>query len=680
MNTARHAAAPCACCAIDAPAGRHDAERWGRWGGALLLALMAELLGLVLPDDNLARVAGMALALFSIALAGFSVYANGFVSLFAGRLNINVLMTVAVTGAFLIGEWPEAAMVMALFAIAEAIEARAVEKARGALSALIALAPEEAEIRQEDGSWKRVATKLAAVGALARVRPGERIPLDGVVSQGQSAVDQSPISGESLPVDKSLGDTLYAGSINREGALEMWVTAAATESVLARIIRTVESAQSARAPMQRFVDRFAAFYTPAVFALAVGVAALSPWLMGWSVPEAVYKALVLLVIACPCALVISTPVAIVSGLTAAARRGILIKGGVYLETARKIRAIALDKTGTLTQGKPRLIAFDVLDADLDAAGLAQIALSLAVRSDHPVSQAIAAGLAAAFPTQAAAEVAEVADFSALPGRGVQGRIGEARYALANHRWTEERGQCSPQLEARLKTREAAGHSLTLLSDATRVLAICAVADTLKPSSAAAVAELRALGVTPVILSGDNATAVRAVGRQAGIDEAKGNLLPEDKLAAMDALKARFGVIGMAGDGINDAPALAQADIGFAMGAGTHIAMEAADIVVMNDDLARLPETIRLSRRVHFLLWQNIALALGIKLVFLLAALLGQATLWMAVFADMGASLLVIGNALRARTATSPSPQQGKKATDAQPPKPGQTHAIPLGNP
>ncbi|MDR0735729.1 MAG: heavy metal translocating P-type ATPase [Zoogloeaceae bacterium] len=651
MNTtecASSAAASCACCHADA-ATNGQGEHWGRWCGALLLALLAEALGFAFADSGIARISGMALALVSIALAGFPVYIGGFAALFTGRLNINALMTVAVTGAFLIGEWPEAAMVMSLFAIAEAIEARAVDKARNALAALIALAPENAEIRQEDGSWRRLAIRSVAVGAFARVHPGERVPLDGVVSAGKSAVDQSPITGESLPIDKTPGDTLYAGSINRDAALEMRVTALATESVLARIVHTVETAQSARAPMQRFVDRFAAFYTPAVFALAMSVIALAPWLIGWSALEAVYRALVLLVVACPCALVISTPVTVFSGLTAAARRGILIKGGVHLESARKIKAIALDKTGTLTEGKPSLLAFEPLDAHRDPAGLAFLAQNLAARSNHPVSQAIATGLAAGFPMKTAEEVA---DFAALPGRGVQGDISGLRYALANHRWLEERKQCSPQLEARLRTHEEAGRSVTLLADATRALAICAVADTLKPSSAAAVEELTRLGVTPVILSGDNAAATRAVGQQAGIREAHGNLLPEDKLAAIDALKSRFGIIGMAGDGINDAPALSRADIGFAMGAGTHIAMEAADIVVMNDDLARLPETIRLSRRVHVILWQNIALALGIKFAFLLAALLGHATLWMAVFADMGASLLVIGNALRARTGAS----------------------------
>lgn len=645
MNAREHAAssaASCACCHAGAAAGEPD-EHWGRWCAALALALFSEALDFAFPGGGLAKGAGMALALLSIALAGFSVYIAGFAALFAGRLNINALMTVAVTGAFLIGEWPEAAMVMALFAIAEAVEARAVGRARNALAALIALAPEEAEIRQENGIWRRVSIKSVRPGAFARVSPGERVPMDGVVSAGRSAVDQSPITGESLPVDKTPGDALYAGSINRDAALELRVTALATDSVLARIVCTVEMAQAARAPMQRFVDRFAARYTPAVFALAAGVVALAPWLTDWSLSQAVYRALALLIVACPCALVISTPVAVFSGLAAAARRGVLIKGGVYLENARKIKAIALDKTGTLTQGKPSLLAFEPLDDRRDSAELASLAQSLAARSGHPVSLAIAAGLAAGFPART---TKEVSDFSALPGRGVEGDIDGLRYTLANHRWIEEQGRCSPQLEARLKTHEEAGHSVTLLADATRVLAICAVADTLKPSSAAAVAELTRLGVTPVILSGDNAATARAVGEAAEIRETRGNLLPEDKLAAIDTLKTRFGVTGMAGDGINDAPALVRADIGFAMGAGAHIAVEAADIVVMNDDLTRLPETIRLSRRVHVILWQNIALALGIKLAFLIAALLGYATLWMAVFADMGASLLVIGNALR----------------------------------
>ena len=376
-----------------------------------------------------------------------------------------------------------------------------------------------------------------------------------------------------------------------------------------------------------------------MFLLALAVALLTPWAMGWGWMTALYKALVLLVIACPCALVISTPVTVVSGLAAGARRGILIKGGVHLEGARQLRAVALDKTGTLTEGRPKLVAFEVLDPNDDPAELEALARSLAARSDHPVSQAIAAKLTAA--------TREVDGFQAMAGRGVRGRIDGHDYVLANHRWIEERGQCSAQLEAKMRVHEEAGRSVTILGNSQRVMALLAVADTIKASSVQAVAELRALGVTPVMLTGDNLATARTVAAQAGIDEVRGNLLPEDKLQAVLELKQRFGPVAMAGDGINDAPALAQSDIGFAMGAaGTHTAMEAADVVVMNDDLRRLPEMIRLSRQTHAVLWQNIALALGIKTIFLLLAIFDDASMWMAVFADMGASLLVVFNGLR----------------------------------
>ncbi len=606
---------------------------------ALLLALGAETLSFFTPDQLPWRIATMALALGAIALAGLDTYKKGFAALRAGRLNINALMTVAVTGAFVIGQWPEAAMVMALYAIAELIEARAVDRARNAIRSLLALAPEDAEVRQPDGSWSRAATTAVPVGAIVRIRPGERVPLDGSVTEGRSAIDQAPVTGESIPVDKGPGDEVYAGTINQSAALEIRVTAPASDSTLARIIHAVEQAQGSRAPTQRFVDRFAAVYTPAVFALAVALVLLAPTLAGWTWMQAIYKALVLLVIACPCALVISTPVTVVSGLAAAARRGILIKGGVFLEQARSLRALAVDKTGTLTEGKPRLVAFDALTDVLDGARLAQLAKSLAARSDHPVSKAIAQGLDGG--------TVEVQNFAAEAGRGVRGSVDGAEVVLANHRWIEERGQCSPAIEARLRVHEQAGRSVTLLASADAVLAICAVADTLKPSSAAAVKELKALGVTTVMLTGDNPATARAIATAVGIDEVQANLLPEEKLAAIQALQSRWGPSAMAGDGINDAPALAQADIGIAMGgAGTHTAMEAADVVIMNDDLQRVPETIRLSRLTHRVLWQNIALALGIKAVFLLLAVFDNATMWMAVFADMGASLLVVGNGLR----------------------------------
>ncbi|OSZ64853.1 cation-translocating P-type ATPase [Hydrogenophaga sp. IBVHS2] len=610
---------------------------------ALVFAIGAEGLSFFAPSSLQWDIAKMALAAIAIFLAGFGTYRKGFAALRAGRLNINALMTVAVTGAFLIGQWPEAAMVMALYAIAELIEARAVDRARNAIRSLLALAPEEADVRQADGSWQRMLAKAIAVDSIVRVRPGERFALDGVVSSGNGAVDQSAVTGESIPVDKAPGDQVFAGTVNAASELQIRTTAPAGDTLLARIIQAVEQAQGSRAPTQRFVDRFAAIYTPAVFVLAVLVALLTPWLMAWTWMQAIYKALVLLVIACPCALVISTPVTVVSGLAAAARRGVLIKGGIYLEEARKLKAVALDKTGTLTEGKPALVAFVVVTAARSEATVRGLALSLAARSDHPVSKAIAAGLVSADRP----EELPVEDFTALPGRGISGLVGGERLTLANHRWVEEKGLCSAELEARLAEHEKQGRTVTLLASEREVLAVVAVADRIKPTSRQAVQELLALGVTPVMLTGDNATTARAIAQQAGIDEVRGPLLPDEKLTAIQQLQATRGMTAMTGDGINDAPALAKADIGFAMGgAGTHTAMEAADIVVMNDDLRRLPEIIRLSKRAHAVLVQNISLALGIKAVFLVLAVFGSASMWMAVFADMGASLLVVFNGLR----------------------------------
>mgnify|MGYP006324083879 FL=1 len=606
---------------------------------ALALATAAESLSFLVPDAPWSKWVGLAVAAAAIALAGFSTFSKGLTALRHGRLNINALMSVAVAGAFVIGQWPEAAMVMALYAIAELIEARSVDRARNAISGLLALSPDTADLRQPDGTWKTVPVGDVPIGATVRVRPGERVAMDAVVTEGSTSLDQAPVTGESLPVDKGPGDAVFAGTINQTGTIECRVTAAASQSTLARIIHAVEQAQGSRAPTQRFVDRFAAVYTPAVFVLALAVAIAGPWLFGWTVLAAVYKALVLLVIACPCALVISTPVTVVSGLASAAKRGILIKGGVHLEQARLIKAVALDKTGTITEGKPRLVEWEMLTTSLPRSQAEHIAAALAAHSDHPVSRAIAAGLT---PNSV-----EARNFSALSGRGIEADIDGQRYVLGNHRLIEERGQCSAGIEAVLHRHEAAGRTVILLATASGVLALFAVADTIKPSSAAAIGALLAMGITPVMLTGDNQATAEAIGREAGLTDIRGNLLPEDKLAAIQAMQKQYGATAMTGDGINDAPALAQADIGVAMGAaGTDIAMEAADVVVMNDDLRRIAETVRLSQRTHAVLWQNIVLALGIKAVFLLLALFDNASMWMAVFADMGASLLVVFNGLR----------------------------------
>ncbi len=580
------------------------------------------------------------LALVAVFTGGLSTYKKGWIALKNRNLNMNALMSIAVTGAMLIGHWPEAAMVMVLFALAEVIEAKSLDRARNAIRGLLDLTPEQATVQQADGTWREVGAKQITIGARVRVKPGERIALDGEVLEGRSAVNQAPITGESLPVEKSPGDSVFAGTINESGSFEYRVTALANNSTLARIIHAVEAAQGSRAPTQRFVDQFARWYTPVVFGVAIAVALLPPLFMGAAWLDWIYRALVLLVVACPCALVISTPVSIVSGLAAAARHGILIKGGVYLEEGRKLRWLALDKTGTITHGKPAQTDF-VTWGNALASDSRSIAASLAARSDHPVSKAVAQAA-----QRDGVALLDVAEFSALPGRGVQGQIDGETYYLGNHRMLEELGQCTPELEQRIAALETAGKTVVMLVGAKGVHALFAVADTIKDSSRSAIAELHALGINTMMLTGDNPHTAQAIAAQAGIDRAQGNLLPDDKLREVEQL-ARSGKVGMVGDGINDAPALARADIGFAMGAaGTDTAIETADVALMDDDLRKIPTFVRLSRATAQVLMQNIVLALGIKAVFLVLTFTGHATMWMAVFADMGASLLVVGNGLR----------------------------------
>ncbi|KKA05004.1 ATPase P [Pseudomonas ogarae] len=580
-------------------------------------------------------------ALVSILSGGLSTYKKGWIALKNRNLNINALMSIAVTGAVLIGQWPEAAMVMFLFTVAELIEAKSLDRARNAISGLMQMAPQQATVQQADGSWQVQDVKVIALGARVRVRPGERVGLDGDVVAGRSTIDQAPITGESLPVEKTIGDKVFAGTINQAGELEYTVTAAADHSTLARIIHAVEQAQGSRAPTQRFVDQFSKIYTPAVFVLALAVAIIPPLFMGAAWFDWIYRALVLLVVACPCALVISTPVTIVSGLAAAARKGILVKGGVYLEGGYKLDYLALDKTGTLTHGKPVQTDYVALDPSVETTAPA-LAASLAARSDHPVSRAIAN---AAVDKQLAQQVVD--NFEALAGRGVRGDIGGQTYHLGNHRLVEDLGLCSPELEEKLFALEKQGKSVVLLLDATGPLALFAVADTVKDSSREAIRQLHDLGIKTLMLTGDNAHTADAIAAQVGMDQARGDLLPEDKLQAIEALYAQGHRVGMVGDGINDAPALARSEIGFAMAAaGTDTAIETADVALMDDDLRKIPAFIRLSRQTSSILKQNIALALVIKAIFLGFTFAGFATMWMAVFADMGVSLLVVFNGLR----------------------------------
>ena len=582
------------------------------------------------------------LALVTVCTAGLETYRKGWIALVHLQLNMNVLMAVAVTGAALIGQWPEAAMVSFLFAVANVIEQHSLDRARRAIQGLMQLAPVEAEVKSSAGEWFKREVGEVAVGETIRVKPGERVPLDGEVSAGSGTINQAPITGESIPVEKSTGDRVFAGSINQHGVFEFRVTAAAGDTTLAHIIKTVEAAQADRAPAQRFVDRFAAVYTPLVFIAALIVVAGAPFLFGWSWHESVYRSLVLLVIACPCALVISTPVTIVSGLAAATRKGILVKGGSYLENAGQIKAMAFDKTGTITVGSPAMTDVVVLRGTERSA--LEYALALASGSDHPVSRAIAQGCRERLDTTATLLVERL---TAIPGLGMSGAIAGADFVLANHRLIEERKQCSAGLEERLETLERLGKTSVMLADDEGPLAIFAVADAIKKQSAAALAALSGLGIHLVMLTGDNPHTAQAVAAHVGITDIRANLLPEEKLRIIEELREKYSVVAMVGDGINDAPALARSDIGIAMGsAGSDTAIETADIALMDDDPSRLFTLITLSRRTMTILRQNIFLALAIKAVFLCLALTGNATLWMAVFADMGGSLIVVANGLR----------------------------------
>lgn len=582
----------------------------------------------------------IALTLVVFATAGLPVLKKGWTAIRNGNLNINALMTIAVIGALFIGHWPEAAMVTFLFALAEWIESKSLDRARYAIHSVLELAPETA-LTLVNGQWQSSQADAVTIGTRVRLQPGERVPLDGTVVSGNSSVNQAPITGESLPVEKSIDSPLFAGSINMQGALEYVTTATRDNSTLARIIHAVEEAQASRAPTQRFIDRFAKVYTPIVVGIACLVAIVPPLFFAglWSVW--LYKALVLLVIACPCALVISTPVAVVSALTQAARQGILIKGGVFLEQGKKLTTLAFDKTGTLTHGTPILTQTLRLN---DVENIARhLAASLATRSDHPVSQAI---------EQAFLEQQhnwyEVSDFQALLGRGSSGVINGKRYYLGNHRLIKELQINSAQLEEQLTSLEQQGHSVVMLASEHDVLACFAVADTVREQAAEAVAHLHKLGVHTLMLSGDNQQTANAIAAQVGIQQATGEMLPEDKRHTLQQLqKNTQQVVGMVGDGINDAPALAQANISFAMAAaGSDSAVEAANIALMDADLRKIPQFIRLSQRTATILKQNIGFAIAIKLVFLILAISGQATMWMAVFADLGASLLVILNSLR----------------------------------
>ena len=645
----------------------------------LLFHELLPILGVISPLPDL-LVNGLSIA--AMLVAGLPVARSAWRALTINReIGINALMTIAAIGAIIIGAYTEAGLVMVLFAIGEALEGYTMERARNAIRSLMAVAPNEATVmrpcidcrehRGQDGytggacpfcglEEHRVPVSDLRAGETIIVKPGERIAMDGRITSGASSVNQAPITGESVPVDKASGDSVFAGSINGQGALNIEVTRLAADNAISRIIRLVEEAQEQRAPAQRFVDQFAKVYTPAVVVIAALVALVPPLLFGApflnpnpATQGWLYRALELLVVACPCALVISTPVSLISAIASGARNGVLFKGGAHLEALSRVRAIAFDKTGTLTAGQPTVV--DVRSADCDTCDAAPtcehrqdlLALATAVerRSEHPLARAVVNsaeqnGLGGKYP--AAASV------TAMAGKGITGSVNGHDVVIGSHEYFEgvvphDPAQCD---EARAASR--AGNTPLMVSADGRYLGYIAVADSVRETSRQALAELKRDGMAGlVMLTGDNAATAQRIAEQVGVTDTRANLLPEHKVEAVKELRGRFGPVAMVGDGINDAPALAAADVGIAMGGGgTAQAMETADVVLMADDLSKLPFALRLSRAAMRTIRTNIGLSIGIKLAFFVVVLLGLGTMWMAVLADVGVSLLVTLNGLR----------------------------------
>lgn len=633
-------------------AERAETSWWQRHGRLVLAIISGVLWGGALAAGHLLEQERLSalLAVGAIIAGGRYIVPRGIRAAMNGALDMNFLMSVAAFGALIIGEYEEAASAMFLFAVAQLLETYSMDRARNAIRGLMDLSPAAATVLR-DGREERVPVDQVAVGETVVVRPGEKIPVDGEVLSGRSSVNQAPITGESVPADKEPGAEVFAGTLNGQGVLEVRSTKHVADTTLARIIHSVEEAQSSRAPSQTFVDRFARVYTPAVVIVAAAVMVLPP-LAGygaWS--DWFYRALVLLVVACPCALVISTPVTIVSALTGGARRGILIKGGLHLENAGRVTVIAMDKTGTLTEGRPEVVDVTPLNG-ADAQDVIRLAAAAEARSEHPLAQAIV--------RYAGPDVKAAAETTAILGKGVRARLNDRTIYVGNERFFAELGASDSRVQDHLTKQERAGRTAVLVgasrdaSTAPDLLGIVAIADRVRPQAAEALQALHAAGIRRIVmLTGDNTGTAEAVaaaltGAGGGVDEVHAQLLPEDKVAAVRRLRDEHGRVLFVGDGVNDAPALAAADVGVAMGtAGTDVALETADIALMADDLMRLPATIRLARKAERIIRANIAFSLLTKGAFVILALGGWATLWMAVFADMGASLLVVANGLRA---------------------------------
>lgn len=558
------------------------------------------------------------------------------------RPDMHLLMTVAVIGAMVIGEWFEAATVSFLFALSLTLESWSVGRARRAIAALLDLAPPTAHVLRRDGSEAIIPVADVKLGERFIVPAGERIPLDGRVTDGNSAVNQAPITGESVPVEKQPGAEVFAGTINGDGTLTVRATKTAQDTTLARIIRMVEEAHARRAPSEQWVERFARVYTPAVMALAILIFVLPPLAFGQSWGDWFYRALVLLVIACPCALVISTPVSIVASLASAARAGVLVKGGAFIELPAHLNAIALDKTGTITRAEPQIAQIVPLGNHTEAELIARAA-ALEARSTHPLARAI---LRYAERQGIAPEPAT--DVQLLRGKGLTGIFDGEEFWLGSHRYVVERNQDTPEISRTAEALEADGKTVIVVGNPRHVCGLIAVADTIRPEARDVVRQLHAAGIAHVVmLTGDNRVTAQAIAREIGIDEAHAELLPEDKVSKVEELVTRYGTVAMVGDGVNDAPALARANLGIAMGTiGSDAAIETADIALMTDDVSKLPWLVRHSRRTLAIIRQNITFALGLKTTFVVLTFAGMASLWAAIAADTGASLLVVLNGLR----------------------------------
>ncbi|EMB16434.1 heavy metal translocating P-type ATPase [Rhodopirellula europaea 6C] len=592
-------------------------------------------------DDAVATPA-IACYLVGILAGLYLVLPKAWRSLITLRPDMNLLMSIAVVGAIAIGEWFEGAAVAFLFSLSLLLESWSIGRARRAIASLMDLTPPVAHLRDESGEVRDVPPADVPVGSTLVVRPGEKIPLDGEVVVGNSDVNQAPITGESVPVEKQAGDELFAGTINGDGLLEMRSTKAAEDTTLARIIQMVGDAGSKRAPSEKWVEKFAAIYTPVVMAVALLMLLIPTLLLGqpWSVW--IYRSLVLLVIACPCALVISTPVSVVAALAAAARQGVLVKGGVFIELPGKLVAIAMDKTGTLTKGAPEVIDVVPMNGH-DEEELLSRAGALELNSNHPLARAIVDEIKKRGMTMPPAE-----SFETIQGKGATGVMDGKTYWLGSHRYLEQRGQETPEVHQQLGAMQDAGRTVVVIGNDEHVCGFITLADAIREETRDAIKALHAVGIKQIVmLTGDNAGTAKAIGKEAGIDEVHAELLPEDKVAAVEDLVARYEHVAMIGDGVNDAPALARASLGLAMGAaGSDAAIETADIALMSDDLSKLPWLIRHSRRTLSIIRQNIWFSLALKALFVVLTLMGVASLWAAIAADMGASLLVIANGLR----------------------------------